>query len=189
MSIGLVLVALFLLGTAEVFADNASQTLLPMLVRRDDLAIANARLQTGSITLNQLAGPPLGAALFASGMALPFAGRPSSALRGAPGQPPPPSAHGRAPSEGATCGTRSPRASGGRHHAAVRTLVLTIFTFNITFGAAWSVLVLYSIERLGLAEVGFGLITTVAALGGLIGTISTAGSRAVSASATSCGSG
>src|SRR5918994_4682953 len=51
-SIGLVLVALFLLGTAEVFADNASQTLLPMLVRRDDLAIANARLQTGFITLN-----------------------------------------------------------------------------------------------------------------------------------------
>ena len=54
----------------------------------------------------------------------------------------------------------------------MRTLVLTIFIFNITFGAAWSVLVLYSSERLGLAEVGFGLITTVSALGGLIGTIS-----------------
>lgn len=25
-----------------------------------------------------------------------------------------------------------------RHHAAVRILVLTIFTFNIAFGAAWS---------------------------------------------------
>ncbi len=41
-----------------------------MLVHRDDLAIANSRLQTGFITLNQLAGPPLGAALFAVGMAL-----------------------------------------------------------------------------------------------------------------------
>ena len=47
------------------------------------------------------------------------------------------------------------------HHAAVRTLVLTIFIFNITFGAAWSVLVLYALRRLGLGEVGFGLLTTV----------------------------
>jgi hypothetical protein len=43
-----------------------------MLVGRDDLAIANSRLQTGMITLNQLAGPPIGAALFAAGRAWPF---------------------------------------------------------------------------------------------------------------------
>jgi predicted MFS family arabinose efflux permease len=58
-----------------------------------------------------------------------------------------------------------------RHHAAVRTLVLTIFTFNITFGAAWSVLVLYAARRLELGEVGFGLLTTVSAAGGLLGTM------------------
>ena len=52
----------------------------------------------------------------------------------------------------------------------MRTLVLTIFTFNITFGAAWSVLVLYATERLGLGEIGFGLVTTVGAVGGLAGT-------------------
>ena len=173
-SIGLVLVALFLLGTAEVFADNASQTLLPMLVRRDDLAIANARLQTGFITLNQLAGPPLGAALFAIGMALPFVGQgilvAAGALLVSRLRLPP---HSREPSE--VRHIRHEIAEGirwTRHHPAVRTLVLTIFIFNITFGAAWSVLVLYSSERLGLAEVGFGLITTVSALGGLIGTIS-----------------
>jgi predicted MFS family arabinose efflux permease len=56
------------------------------------------------------------------------------------------------------------------HHAAVRTLVLTIFIFNTTFGAAWSVLVLYATQRLELGEVGFGLVTTVSALGGLLGT-------------------
>ena len=32
------------------------------------------------------------------------------------------------------------------HHAAVRTLTLTIVSFNVTFGAAWSVLVLYAIR-------------------------------------------
>jgi predicted MFS family arabinose efflux permease len=56
------------------------------------------------------------------------------------------------------------------HHAAVRTLALTILIFNITFGAAWSVLVLYAQQRLGLGAVGFGLLTTVSAVGGLLGT-------------------
>ena len=59
-----------------------------------------------------------------------------------------------------------------RHHAAVRTLVLTIFVFNITFGAAWSVLVLYATRHLGMGAVGFGLLTTISAVGGLLGTLS-----------------
>jgi hypothetical protein len=71
-SIGVVLTALFVLSTAEVFADSSTSTLLPMLVARDDLAIANSRLLTGMITFNQLAGPPLGAALFVIGSAWPF---------------------------------------------------------------------------------------------------------------------
>ncbi len=74
------------------------------------------------------------------------------------------------------------------HHAAVRTLVLTIFSFNITFGAAWSVLVLYAKERLGLGDIGFGLVTTVIAVGGLPGRRAMAGSPSGSAWATSCGS-
>lgn len=173
-SIVLVLVAMFLLGTAEMFADNASSTLLPMLVHRDDLAIANARLQTGFITVNQLAGPPIGAVLFAAGMAWPFVVQAVLVLLGAvlvsrlalPHQRRAPDSVSR---------LRHDIAEGFgwvARHAAVRTLVLTIFTFNITFGAAWSVLVLYATQRLGLGAVGFGLITTVGAVGGLIGTLS-----------------
>lgn len=171
-SIVVVLVALFLLGTAEVFADNSSQTLLPSLVRRPDLAVANARIQAGFITVNQLAGPPVGAALFAAGMAWPFVGQAILVAMGAllvsritlP-------ARERDP--GRATAIRRDIAEGFRwvrHHAAVRTLVLTIFTFNITFGAAWSVLVLYATERLGMGEIGFGLLTTVSAMGGLLGT-------------------
>ncbi|HUF06382.1 MAG TPA: MFS transporter [Candidatus Binatia bacterium] len=173
-SVAVVLFALFLLGTGEVFADNTSQTLLPMLVRREDLAIANARLQGGFITLDQLAGPPLGAALFAAGMALPFLGQAVLVAAGAVlvsriVLPP----HGRDP--GRVRHIRHDIAEGIRwvaEHAAVRTLVLTIFIFNITFGAAWSVLVLYASGRLGLGEIGFGLITTVSAVGGLLGMVS-----------------
>jgi predicted MFS family arabinose efflux permease len=172
-SIAVVLTALFLLGTAEVFVDNTSATLLPMIVDRDDLAIANSRVQVGFITVNQLVGPPIGAALFAAGSAYPFIGQAVvivlSVLLVARITLPP---HGREDEE--------PRpvwhdiVEGVRwtwHHAAVRTLVLTIFTFNITFGAAWSVLVLYALRRLGLGEIGFGLLTTCGATGGLVGTL------------------
>jgi hypothetical protein len=60
---------------AEVFGNSASSTLLPMLLRRQDLAIGVARLQAGFVTMNQLVGPPVGAALFAAGMSVPFMGQ------------------------------------------------------------------------------------------------------------------
>src|SRR5206468_10443404 len=71
--IAAVLVALFALGTAETFADSASSTLLPGLVAREDLGVANARMQGAFVLLNQLVLPPVGAFLFVFGMALPFA--------------------------------------------------------------------------------------------------------------------
>jgi MFS family permease len=171
--IAVVLVVLFLLGTAEVFAATASGVLLPMLVARDDLTLANSRLQTGFVTVNQLAGPPLGAALFATAMALPFLGETGLVVLGAllvsrvrlPAAAPAPVVRRR---------IRADIAAGFRWvvgNAAVRTLVLTILIFNITFGAAWSVLVIYAKRRLDLGDVGFGLITTVQAIGGLLGVL------------------
>ncbi|CAN5606418.1 N/A [soil metagenome] len=172
-SIAVILAALFLVATAEVFADNSSQTLLPMLVRRQDLAVANSRIQAGFITVNHLIGPPVGAALFAVGMAWPFVGQGMMVATGAllvsrialP-------RHRRDPE--LSTAMRHDIAEGFRwvrHQAAVRTLVLTIFIFNITFGAAWSVLVLYATQRLGMGAVGFGLLTTVSAAGGLLGMV------------------
>ena len=51
-NIGVVLVVLFVLGTAETFADSASSTLVPGLVARDDLGTANARMQ-GALPAHQ----------------------------------------------------------------------------------------------------------------------------------------
>jgi predicted MFS family arabinose efflux permease len=53
-------------------------------------------------------------------------------------------------------------------HPAIRTLTITTLAFNVTFGAAWAILVLYSVEQLGLGDVGFGLLTSFGAVGGLI---------------------
>ena len=174
-SIGLVLVAMFLLGTAEVFADNTSSTLVPMVVQRDDIGLAQSRLQVGFITLNQLVGPPIGAFLFAAGMAWPFVVQGVVVLLAVllltrVLLPP----HGR-DADAEQTRISHDIVEGIRwtwHHAAIRTLVLTILIFNVTWGAAWSVLVIYASERLGLDAVGFGLIATVGACGGVLGTVS-----------------
>ncbi|MBI3749235.1 MAG: MFS transporter [Chloroflexi bacterium] len=169
-NIALVLAALFLLGTAETFADAASSTLLPGLVTREDLGIANARMQGTFVLTNQLLLPPVGAFLFVIGPAIPFA---TNAVAFALGvvlirrvvtdarQ-----------AQAARPGVPAEMLEGIRWlvgHPPMRTLALTILTFNVTYGAAWSVLVLYAGDRLGMNEVGFGLLTTAIAVGGLIG--------------------
>ncbi|HLI44173.1 MAG TPA: MFS transporter [Acidimicrobiales bacterium] len=173
-TIAIVLVVMFILGTAEVFSNTASSSLLPSLVERRDLTLANARLYLGFAVVYQLAGPPIGAALFGRERALPFLGQAILVGAGAlmvlrirlPA---------RMDQLPAGRQVRHEIAEGFRwtlHHAAVRTLVLTILIFNITFGAAWAVLVLYANERLHMGAVGFGLLTTALAVGGLFGTLS-----------------
>jgi len=175
-NIGIVLAALFALGTAETFADIGSASILPRLVRREDLGIANARI-TGSVLLtNQLVAPPIGAFLFAAGMALPFIADAAGFLLGAVlVSRIVYSVVADAPAVVERRHWRHEMAEGLRwlwDHPPMRTLVITIFAFNITFGAAWSVLVLYAQERLGMTAVGFGLITTAMAIGGIAGTVS-----------------
>jgi MFS family permease len=186
----IVLASLFVLSTAETFADIASGSLLPRLVPRAHLGTANARLQGSFLLTNQLLAPPIGAFLFVAGMALPFAADAASfALgavlvtrvvvgRGAGG------ASGSAATvdegtEPETAGAMAPPSlraemvEGLRWlvaHPPMRTLALTIVAFNVTFGAAFGVLVLYARDRLGMDAVGFGLLTTASAIGGLVGT-------------------
>lgn len=169
-NIAVILAVLFILGTAETFADSASSTLLPGLVAREDLGVANSRLQGGFLLTNQLVAPPIGAFLFAAGMALPFATNAAAFALGALLVSR--VATSTRPDPGTSDGLRAEMAEGVRWlvaHPPMRTLALTIFTFNVTFGAAWSVLVLYAGDRLGMNEVGFGLMTTAVAVGGIFG--------------------
>ena len=173
-NIWLVLGSIFLMGTAETFADGASSALLPGIVRKEDLGIGNSRLQGGFVLLNQLVGPPLGAFLFAVGIAIPFAINAVAFVLGAV-------LVSRVVLSSAAIIQRKPGdgpsflselAEGIRwvvRHPPMRTLALTIFFFNITFGAAWAILVLWATERLQMGAVGFGLLTTASALGGIVG--------------------
>jgi MFS family permease len=190
-SILLVLVTLLALATAETFGDLASSSLMPRLVPREGLGLANARLNGTYLLPNQLIGPPIGAFLFAAGAAIPFVANALCYLAGAilisriaaslaarPERGP-----GAASGEGAEVDVvrAADGARGVWHelvegfrwlmgHHAMRTLVLTIVAFNVTWGAAWSVLVLYARDHLQMDALGFGLITTASALGGIVGT-------------------
>jgi predicted MFS family arabinose efflux permease len=163
--------AMFLLGSAETFADNAGGALTATAVPKDALGQANARLYGARIVTNQLAGPPLGALFFAAGAVYPFGFnaicfvlsavliarirlQPNRQDLARPGP------------------VRTQVLEGLRwlaSHAAVRTLAIMITAFNVTFGAAFSILVLYARERLGLDDLGFGLLLAASAVGGLVG--------------------
>lgn len=172
-TIAIVLAALFVMGAAEIFSDSSSSTFIPNLVRREDLGIANARTQGAFLLMNQLVFPPVGAFLFAIGPAIPFATNALCFLIGG-------LLITRVVVDWRSVRTeptsvRQDLVDGVRwlaHHAPMRTLAITIFAFNVTYGAAWGVLVLYAQERLGMGEVGFGLLTTAMAIGGVIGTVS-----------------
>ena len=172
MNIWLVLVAMFLVGVAEVFADthhqhpdaDAGRQARPGDRERTD----HGRL----LTANQLVGPAIGALLFAAGMAWPFLiqticvglgvvliskiATPKGAVR-----------------ESVDTHVRQDIVEGVRwiaRNRPVRTLALVIVAFNVTWAAPWSVLVLWTLQVVGIDEAGFGLLTTASALGGLLGT-------------------
>lgn len=175
-SIWIVLIVAFVYGCAEVFVDTTSSTLLPMMVRKADLGVGNARLQAGFLVANQFGGPPLGAFLFAVGTFWPFAVQAicvalAVVLISRIAATPVPNSKGDAPrtpvhtdiAEGIRWLWRNP---------PVRTLVLIILTFNVTWAAPWGILVLYATDHLQMGPVGYGALTTASAIGGLLATFS-----------------
>lgn len=167
----LVYAVMFLLGTAETFADNAGSTLVAAVVPDDDLGAANSRLIGTRIITNQLAGPPIGAFLFALGMAVPFTVE--AALLGLAAV-----LIARLPHDTSVMqrdhgsSVRGRLVAGARWlngNPPVRRLAIVIALFNLSFGATYSILVLYALERLQLGETGFGLLLSASAVGGLIG--------------------
>lgn len=172
-NIAIVLIVSFLYGTAEVFADTSTSTLLPMMVEPADLGVGNARLQAGFLVANQLAGPPLGAFLFAVGSFWPFLAQVLAVTVGLvlvsriALQPVPPRADPTRVRHDIGQGLRW-----AWHTKPVRTLIVIILAFNVTWAAPWGILVLYATEHLGMGPVGFGALTTASAVGGLLGTLS-----------------
>ena len=172
-TIWLLLAVLFLVGVAELVADTGWRAVLPSIVPRADLGVANARMMSGFLVGNQMVGPALGASLFAVGAAVPFGAQALALLLAAvlfaKVRVPP------VPGERAQQHLGRDVLDGLRWIAGnppVRTLTLVILLFNITWGAPWGVLVFWAQERLGVDDVRFGLLTTAVAVGGLAAVLS-----------------
>ncbi|GAA0999949.1 MFS transporter [Acrocarpospora macrocephala] len=173
-SVPLVYAAFFLSATGETLADTAAGALIPDVVPEERLATANSRLYATFTIGNQFVAKPLGAWLFVVAVALPSgfdaltflvaaaliaAIRPGAA-RQAQGAVHPSIGHDIR--EGVTWLWR---------HDLLRTLAVSMGIANIGFSAAFAVFVLYSQQRLGLSEIGYGLLLTAFAVGGLLGNV------------------
>ena len=192
-SIALLYAVLFVINTGEIVFRSASQAMIPAVVPRARLERANGWL-TGGTTLTQgmLAGP-LAGFLFAVAVWIPFfvnagtylasavliglvAGTYRSSLRPAAATSSP-SAASAAGAAGAVRGLRSVRADIAEGFGwlmgqrLLRTMSILIGLLNVTLTAATAVLVLLARERLGLGSVGYGLLFTCIAAGGILGAV------------------
>ncbi|OLR94203.1 hypothetical protein BJP25_10440 [Actinokineospora bangkokensis] len=171
-SLPVVYAAFFLLGTAETLADNASSALLPSVVPTADLPRANARFTAVQLVTNHFAGPPVGAAVFVFAAALPFGVNAATFLIAALvvlGMRHRPERVEREPGR-----IRHEIAEGVRYlwdQRLLRLFAVCLLFMNFTLGGVQAILVLYAGQRLGLSSIGFGLLTTVMAVGGLVGTV------------------
>lgn len=170
-SIPLIYATLFAVGCGDVLATGAASSLLPSLVPAGDLARANARIFGSFTVCDQLIGPPIGAALFVVGAALPF-GLDAVTFFAAATLIARMAAVPRPAVEQREHLLREVQA-GVRwlwRHRVLRMLALTICLMNVTFMGVMAVFVLYAKQRLGLGPTGYGLLLTASAVGGLVGT-------------------
>jgi MFS family permease len=173
-NIALLILAGFALGCGDIFFDIASQAVMPVVVTGEQALIrANSRISAAQINGEQLAGPPLGGALFSLSQSLPFVGNAISFLvsalfvRSLKGD------FGNAPTEETTRKSlRTEVAEGLRwllRHRVLRALAGTAAIGNLVFTAKMSLLVLLARNQLGLGDFGYGLLLSSTAVGAFIG--------------------
>ncbi|MEM6728944.1 MAG: MFS transporter, partial [Pseudomonadota bacterium] len=166
------LASAFIVGIAEVFRDNAAQTMLPALVPPAQLERANGRLWSVELIGNELLGPALGAFLIAATLWSPFV---LNALAFAAAalllttlvgdfRPPP----------------RDRQPWRAELREALRflfskpilvTLALVTGFWNLLFLMVSIALVLHVQENLGLGAPAYGFILAASAMGGIAGSL------------------
>lgn len=171
-SVPLIYLIFFVLGSCETLADTASSAVVPAIVPKDALPTANSLLGATFTVLNQFAAKPLGAWLFVVAAALPFGVNAASfvlsavLVSGMRSVPPPPVRP--------RTSLRADIGEGLRWlwgHRLLRTLAVTMAFGNVVFCAAFAIFVLYSFSRLGLSGFGYGVLLIAFAVGGLTGTL------------------
>lgn len=65
-------VIIFAVGICEVFADTGSQTILPSVVEKEKLEVANSRMEITHTIIQNFIGAPIGGLVYAIAIAAPF---------------------------------------------------------------------------------------------------------------------
>lgn len=178
--IALLAAAGFLLGTGQTLVDTGARSMLPALVSRDPqrLERANGRLIGTQVVAQELAGPPAGGFLFSVAGWVPFALDAVSfalgsalvaSIRGHFGP-----AAGAPAEDGRRSTLRTEIAEGLRWLAAHRVLRATaamVAVVNLLAAGGGAVAVLFAQDRLGLDAVGFGLLLSGSAVGGVLASL------------------
>jgi MFS family permease len=168
----------FLLAAGGTLFNPASMSVLPAVVSREPARLerANGRLAAAQTMGWHLLGPPLGGVLFSLARSLPFVvdalsfGVSSAVLASISGR----FAATRATPAAAGGGMRAQILVGVRWlrgHRLLRTLAVVAAVQQLGIAAWSSIMVLFAQERLGLGNVGFGLLYSGVAVGSLLGSL------------------
>lgn len=160
-------------GIAETVYDTSAQSIVPQLVRRDQLSRGNARLYAVELTANQFVGPPLAGLLAAAGVAIAFT-VPAALwtvavvalllVRG----------RFRIPRDHRST-LRSDIAEGLHflwRNRILRTLAAMVGLFNFATNATFTIFVLFAVgiqSPMRLSEQAYGILLTSTAIGSVVG--------------------
>lgn len=171
-SIPLLALTVFAVGVGTCFFAPASVAILPDVVGKDKAALtmANGRIWSIDTFGRSLAGPPIGSMAFAVNKLLPFAADTLSFLLSAwfvwflP-----PDSRSRPPAGKIALW---PEVKNGARFLfgdrELRDLAAAAGVYNFAFNVVTSTLVLYALRELGIGTVGFGVLLSSAAVGGIM---------------------
>jgi MFS family permease len=164
-----------LLGFAETLFDTSDQSLLPAIVRRQDLTRANSLLFAVELVANTFVGPPLGGLLAAAGLAVAL-GLPAVAYLAGAGCVALIAGSFRPAVTAQPARLRDDVAEGARfvwRHPVLRPLAIMLGVQNMANAAVFSsVFVLFAVAPgpMGLSKSGFGILFAGLGVGAVLGT-------------------
>jgi len=166
----------FALGSGETLFDSASEALVPNVVDTDNYDVANSRLQSTELLGDTLLGPPAGALLFGVAAVAPFALNAVSfvaaaiLIAGIGG-----SYRADRPETGPIVAEIKEGLAWLAGQKVVRSLALMAGAANVLITGVLAIFVLYAKELLGVGDLAYGLLLSIAGVGAFVGAMSVPG--------------
>jgi MFS family permease len=178
MTIWWLYVAALIIGTSEVFSDTATQSLIPQVLAKDHIERGNSRVSVAQTVLQSFVGSPLGGALYAAAIWLPFAFNSAAYLVSAgllllvPATIRNAYQHQNKDASAARSGFIEDIKVGLKFlvgHKTIFRLVIITASIGFTFAAATSTQVLFLLKVQHVPEAMFGVLMAVTGIAGVFG--------------------